>query len=637
MLTIAEFLALDAAARAAHLATLTGEQLAELRTGLAEHFAALDATGDLSDENLAAMEACAEATAEVDTASTDYATAVAERDQRATELRERMAAPPANPPGDTGIETPDGDTPEPATADDPQAAPVATPGTGTPAAAPAEPAPAEGTPEAIAAAAAAAAAGTPGTPGTPAVPARRSPVGAMGARRPATATPRPVATPAAVRLRAVDGAPGFRAGQELNDVDLGRAVQEMLRATEGAHGTFTVAQLSWADRFTEDRMLRRTDAIGNDAKLDRMTSLDAMTAAAREFLATNPNDRDALTAAGGGFCAPFPVDYDVPVEGTVTRPVRDAMNRVGAERGGISFTPPPALMSAAAAGVGTWTAADDESVEVAADGTYTSDKVKPIVEFDCLPSAEEEVSATTFRASFSNFTARFAPEQIAAHQRLALTAAARYADAALLAGLWARADYRVTVPALLGAVRDWFAAVDTLLPQIRYRRRLARTFPMRVVAPESILDLFRADFVRQMPTDDLDTAMALAESTLLTWARARNVNISFAQEGRDDSAGLGRTQPTLDAAGAGTAVLLDLPDVWEWFAYPEGSVQFLDGGTLDLGVVRDTRTNAVNRYETFVETFEGIAKRGTPLYAVRQTLQPTGSASGLKDISASDL
>lgn len=622
---LAAFLALDADARAAHLATLTGEQLAELRAALAEHFAALDATGDLSDENLDAMQACADVAAEVDAAADAYATAVAEREAQATALRERMAAPSATPPGETGIETPEGDEPAPATDD--------APAEGTPAAdaPPADP-PAEGTPEAIAAAA-----GTPGTPPAPAAPARRSPIGAMGARRPATATPRPTATPGVVHLRAVDGAPGFRAGQELDGNALGRAVQEMLRATEGAHGMFAVAQLSWQDRFAEDRMLRRADTIGNDTKIDRLTSLDAMTAAAREFLATNPNDRDALTAAGGGFCAPFPVDYDVPVEGTVTRPVRDALNRVGAERGGISFTPPPALMTATEAGVGTWDADDDESVEVQSDGTYTADKTKPIVEFECLTPAEEQVAAITFRASFSNFTARFAPEQIAAHQRLALTAAARYADAALLAGLWARADYRVTTAQVIGAVRDWFAAVDTLLPQIRYRRRLARTFPMRVVAPESILDLFRADFVRQMPTDDLDTAMALADSTLLRWARARNVNLSFAQESRDDSAGLGRTQPTLAADGTGTAALLDLPDVWEWFAFPEGSIQFLDGGTLDLGIVRDTRTNAVNRYETFVETFEGIAKRGTPLYAVRSTLQPTGSASGLTAINSSDL
>jgi hypothetical protein len=98
-----------------------------------------------------------------------------------------------------------------------------------------------------------------------------------------------------------------------------------------------------------------------------------------------------------------------------------------------------------------------------------------------------------------------------------------------------------------------------------------------------------------------------------------------------------RTQPTLAADGTGTAALLDFPDVVESYVFPEGSVQFLDGGTLDLGVVRDSRTNAANRYETFVETFEGVAKRRGDLYAVRSTLQPTGTASGLTAIDTQDL
>jgi hypothetical protein len=42
----------------------------------------------------------------------------------------------------------------------------------------------------------------------------------------------------------------------------------------------------------------------------------------------------------------------------------------------------------------------------------------------------------------------------------------------------------------------------------------------------------------------------------------------------------------------------------------EGSIQYLDAGRLDLGVVRDSTLDATNDYETFVETFEGIANRG---------------------------
>ena len=63
-------------------------------------------------------------------------------------------------------------------------------------------------------------------------------------------------------------------------------------------------------------------------------------------------------------------------------------------------------------------------------------------------------------------------------------------------------------------------------------------------------------------------------------------------------------------------------DLGEWL--------FLDGGELDLGVVRDSALNAKNRYETFFETFEGLHFRGAekPL-TITSTMDPNGSAAAL--------
>ena len=44
--------------------------------------------------------------------------------------------------------------------------------------------------------------------------------------------------------------------------------------------------------------------------------------------------------------------------------------------------------------------------------------------------------------------------------------------------------------------------------------------------------------------------------------------------------------------------------------FPEGTLLFLDGGTLDLGVTRDGTMLGANEYATFVETFEGLAMTG---------------------------
>ncbi len=46
------------------------------------------------------------------------------------------------------------------------------------------------------------------------------------------------------------------------------------------------------------------------------------------------------------------------------------------------------------------------------------------------------------------------------------------------------------------------------------------------------------------------------------------------------------------------------------YVFVEGSMQRLDGGRLDLGVVRDSTLDATNDYETFVEVFETVVSRG---------------------------
>lgn len=67
-----------------------------------------------------------------------------------------------------------------------------------------------------------------------------------------------------------------------------------------------------------------------------------------------------------------------------------------------------------------------------------------------------------------------------------------------------------------------------------------------------------------------------------------------------------------------------------WLLFAEGSFQFLDGGRLDLGVVRDSVLDATNDYETFVETFEGIAFRGVEAYQVQSTVVPTGASAAAR-------
>jgi len=63
-----------------------------------------------------------------------------------------------------------------------------------------------------------------------------------------------------------------------------------------------------------------------------------------------------------------------------------------------------------------------------------------------------------------------------------------------------------------------------------------------------------------------------------------------------------------------------------FYFFPEGVIQFLDAGRLDLGVVRDSTLDATNDYEKFVE---GIANRGyanSALQLVMENFCPTGAS-----------
>jgi hypothetical protein len=81
----------------------------------------------------------------------------------------------------------------------------------------------------------------------------------------------------------------------------------------------------------------------------------------------------------------------------------------------------------------------------------------------------------------------------------------------------------------------------------------------------------------------------------------------------------------------GVSALVEFPDSFTWYLFAEGTFIFLDGGTLDLGIIRDSTLVGTNDYKMFVETFEGIAKVGTEALAITSTININGTAAALRD------
>jgi hypothetical protein len=75
----------------------------------------------------------------------------------------------------------------------------------------------------------------------------------------------------------------------------------------------------------------------------------------------------------------------------------------------------------------------------------------------------------------------------------------------------------------------------------------------------------------------------------------------------------------------------EFPDTFIWYIFAEGSFLFLDGGTLDLGVIRDSTLVGTNDYKMFVETFENVALVGVESLQVTSTINVNGVAAALRD------
>jgi len=537
----------------ARLATLNADELAQLRAAIVAEAERLD-TDEASVEDVALLQELAGFGEQVmaEQSSRDAAQAQAQADREAARERIRALNPPAE---EETEETPAGEgESEPAAETE-----------GEPAAAEGDQAPADAAPVPVAASGGA--------------------VARMAARQ-AQPTPGPEATTPA-RNRGVLTATGALRGLRdpsapiENRTELARAMTETLQRLprHGApRGDVLLASVRY--EYPEERRLG-SDAFENSSKMDAV---------------------NALTATGG-ICLPVNVDYSVPTWSTADRPLRDSLPSFEATRGGIRFVQPPDIAVAAAA-TGIWTEATDASPGAA---------TKPIATIQCGTEELVYVEAVSTRLGFGNMQARFSPEQVAAFTDLAMDAAARVAENNLLNLIAAACVPGVTAPVAttnLGATRDLLSTIYEVLAGYRNAHRIPRTQTMTAIFPDWVKELIRADLAREAAhqQDSSWNSLSISDEQVESLFTNAGINPVFHLDGQPAAGLSGGVSQAYGLQAAGQ--ILTFPAKLVWYLFPEGQMQFLDGGRLDLGVVRDSTLDATNDFETFVETFEGLAFRG---------------------------
>lgn len=400
---------------------------------------------------------------------------------------------------------------------------------------------------------------------------------------------------------------GVTMGTELPDMmavaDAMASRMRQIRRTTGGDGeTFSVATIV-AD-YPEARKLSSGDVEGNNKKIKDVASPEAIVAA-------------------GGFCAPVEVSYDVFGFGVLDRPVKDSLASFSADRGGIRFTESPVLGDLDAA-VSTWTLQDD--IDAATAGG--PDPTKPCLRVLCGDEVVVYVDAIPLCLTFGNLQSRAFPEQVARNNELAMITHARYAENRLLTRIGALST-QVSAAEKLGAARDFFNQVDVAAAGYRSRHRLDATESLRVIVPLWLKNLIRTDIVNSMPGGDDQDRFGIADNIVNNWFKVRHINVTWTLDGEAASGG----NPAQIFGAQNNGALLDFPSKVIWYLFAEGTFLFLDGGTLDLGLVRDSTLNATNDYKMFVETFEAVAKVGIESLRVVSSLDATGAVAGTVDPS----
>lgn len=418
------------------------------------------------------------------------------------------------------------------------------------------------------------------------------------------------------------GIPGYQPGQRLESkMDIARAMVAAQGAIESTPPGFrqkvVCASVSTTDQYPEERRLKLMksdpDGWGNDDLIKLARTPGGRTPAGISMVASA--GMEAMVAAGG-VCAPVTPYYGQQFIAVLDRPVRDAMVAFNADRGGVRYNPPIGINTISGSdAIGIVTEEEDSE-----GGTFAAKTCQTVV---CVDAVEVDVDIIYHCVIWSNLTARTFPERVAQYSDTVMAGFARLAESNLLDAIKAGSTNVTQANTnTQGAVSSLLGSVLTAAAGQRSRQRMAPDATLRAIFPAWGRDLLVADIVRsQFQRFDM------SEQGLIALLRSYNIEPSFTIDGPSTG--------TAQVFGAQSAGALEpFPTAMQWALYPEGTWMFLDGGVLELGIVRDSVLNAENQFEIFGESFENAANIGIESLWITTDICPSGTVAAPKDNSS---
>lgn len=319
--------------------------------------------------------------------------------------------------------------------------------------------------------------------------------------------------------------------------------------------------------------------------------------------------------ASGEFCTPQTQLYDFFRLAEPIRDVEDSIPTAQAPRGGIRYIQANCTLGCTD-GIGSYTY---DPLTPGGPDSEDPDFEKPCCRVTCPEIAESLVEAVTQCTLFDNLQYRTFPELIEDFMadvavQFALKKQRYYLDQI------DEASTATTGIGSYGAVRSLF--YDWMIAAVGYRKRqhMPRNAPLQLLAPDWALDVIKADMF-----NDGDSGLDylnVPDSAVIEGLNSRNLNVTWYYD--DPTSFLGQN-PLFDAQPGAKAELNDFPAEVVSFMYAPGTFVKLDGGTLDLGLVRDHTLNKKNDFAMFMEEWLGFAMLGCESIRIDSLVCPSGS------------
>jgi len=309
---------------------------------------------------------------------------------------------------------------------------------------------------------------------------------------------------------------------------------------------------------------------------------------------------DALTAAAS-FCAPAQPIYDY--YGIAQRAGLIQLPSLNASRGRITYRTSPSYASVLA----------NASWSAAAGQTYTSTNAesgdsKSSFDAECPSTSTCSVDAFPVDIRFTNFTDRFDPETVANVMENTMIFHDHYVNSQLIAAMVTASTAAGGGDTGAGGLVNVANLVGFEAAKYRDTYRMSPDATLELVLPAWVIDALVADLVARESTMSFENAQARV--------RAVFASLGLRVQAVQDWQSIG------DAGDGGWRTATDM------LLFAPGTFVRLDGGTLDLGIVRDSTLNTTNEFSVFVETFEAVCEIGHDSWLLDDvTICPRGATA----------